>query len=114
MKYYEQPNYTGLGDTLDVDDDRHELFQKQYDERGFDDTELWSLDGSLIRYLYPRLIALQKIQKELHEPTKYDIKLQNVIDQFKIILEDDTFVNESNMVKQALTDFIEITNGIWY
>jgi len=113
-KYYEQPGYLGLGDTLDINDKRHKQYQKQYDERGFDDTELWSLDGSLIRYLYPRLIALEEIQKTQHEQTEYNNNLRDVIKQFKFILEDDTFVNKPEVIKKALTDFIKITDGIWY
>ncbi len=49
------PNYHGFVHTLDPGDDRIEKYKKQLSEQGFDDTELWSLDHTIIRFIYPRL-----------------------------------------------------------
>ena len=43
------------------DDDRWELYRKQRLERGFDNTELWSLDHTIIKFCYPRMKAFREI-----------------------------------------------------
>ena len=43
----------GLTDEFGVGDS--EGYAKQRQERGFDDTELWSLDGTILRFALPRL-----------------------------------------------------------
>ena len=39
----------------DVSPDRAEEYKKQRIERGFDDTELWNLDTTILRFVLPRL-----------------------------------------------------------
>lgn len=41
-------------------DKRQEKWKKQRKKRGFDDTELWSLDQSLAMHILPRLKAFRK------------------------------------------------------
>ena len=49
------PNYHGYAHTLDPDDPRVEVYSKQRSVQGFDDSELWNLDETLIKLIYPRL-----------------------------------------------------------
>ncbi|MCQ2125604.1 MAG: hypothetical protein MJZ25_15625 [Fibrobacter sp.] len=44
----------GAGDTTD---DRFKGWRKQRLERGFDDTELWNLDNTIMNFILPRLKA---------------------------------------------------------
>lgn len=57
-------NYYGCANELPSGDERLELYEKQREERGFDDTETWSLDNSLFQYLHPRLKRLVEIRKK--------------------------------------------------
>lgn len=44
----------------DCSDDRFEGWKQQRIERGFDDTELWNLDGTILSFIIPRLKAFRK------------------------------------------------------
>src|ERR1035437_1925660 len=48
-------NYYGYAYNLPKDDDRLKEFKLQRNERGFDDTETWSLYSSIAYYTLPRL-----------------------------------------------------------
>ena len=49
-----------LARQLKNDDERLETFKRQRIERGFDDTELWNLDTTLLKFLLPRLKEFKK------------------------------------------------------
>lgn len=40
-------------DTLDADDPRIPLYKQQQEERGFDNSELWSLDITIANFILP-------------------------------------------------------------
>lgn len=46
---------------LSETDSRKEEYKKQRIERGFDDTELWNLDLTILRFILPRLKAFKDI-----------------------------------------------------
>jgi hypothetical protein len=48
-----------------IDSPKQKLWKKQRKDRGFDDTEIWNLDTSMFLWLYPRLEAILKINKDL-------------------------------------------------
>lgn len=48
-----------LSKTISKTDKRQKKWTKQRKERGFDDTELWNLDCTLIKFLIPRLKAFK-------------------------------------------------------
>lgn len=52
-------NYTAYATKLKFTDDRLPGYLKQIEERGFDNTELWSLDFQVICFLLPRLNLLK-------------------------------------------------------
>ena len=45
---------------LKEDDERKEIFKKQRLERGFDETELWNLDTTILKFILPRLKAFKE------------------------------------------------------
>ena len=53
-------NDHGFSHTLDQNDDRQIVFTKQREVRGFDQTELWSLDVALAKHVLPRLAAFRE------------------------------------------------------
>ena len=51
MSLVPQPPASLLSENIAKKDKRHALFRQQREQRGFDDTELWDLDTTLVRYL---------------------------------------------------------------
>lgn len=49
-------------DFLEIDDKRIPRYQQQIEERGWDDTQLWQLDKTIIRFALPRIKRLKEIQ----------------------------------------------------
>ena len=61
------PKYIGVPNInftlIDEADDREEKYKAQRIERGFDNSELWSLDYTIARFIHPRLV---EFKKDLH------------------------------------------------
>ena len=49
---------------IDDTDDRWEEYTKQRLERGFDNSELWNLEGTIAKFVYPRLEAFYEDAKK--------------------------------------------------
>ena len=70
MKKSKSPkSYYGYAYSVGAVDKRFPKWKKQRKKRGFDDTETWSLDVTICKYLVPRLkrfrkIAVRKISKK--------------------------------------------------
>jgi hypothetical protein len=61
-------NYYGSAFDKDLKKDKRQpKWKKQRGSAGFDDTELWSLDVTLLLFLYPRLKKLVKIRAKTFE-----------------------------------------------
>lgn len=69
-------NYYGGAHSIDLNDERQEEWKKQREERGFDNTELWNFDVTVIRYLTPRLQVFKEISP--HHPVCF-----NSLDEWK-------------------------------
>lgn len=82
-----------LSDSIDSDDERQLTFYKQRIERGFDDTELWNLDSTILKFILPRLKAFKESTNG-HPATFETLDdwkhcLQKMIDSIESIIEDD-------------------------
>lgn len=51
----------GYSKNLSDDDPRKKIFSKQRKERGFDDSECWSLDITIAKFITPRLKNFREI-----------------------------------------------------
>lgn len=57
---------TYYGCALEINDPKRlEEFQEQRKERGFDDSETWSLDITIVKFMLPRLKRLIEIEKKI-------------------------------------------------
>lgn len=68
------------------------FFQRRF--RGFDDTETWSLDYTLYKWLLPRLIRFKELNigwpdSQYKTFEDWNNELQDRIDQLKLIVEDE-------------------------
>jgi hypothetical protein len=58
MKY--PTDYLGLANELPKNDKRHKQFKEQRELRGWDSTELWSLDSTIYKFLITRLTVFRE------------------------------------------------------
>ena len=76
-------NYYGCVDSLSKDDPRLETYKSQRETRGFDDTEVWSLDIAMFSFLHPRLRRLIELRRKtfgVNERTDELEKLCKILD----------------------------------
>lgn len=77
-------------------DERKKEWQKQRIERGFDNTELWNLNYTMMKFMYPRIKAFREAFAGypgcLNSEKEWEDILDKILDAFDIFLnkEDDT------------------------
>ena len=85
------------------DDERTEDYRNQRIERGFDNSELWSLDATIAKFILPRLKAF----RECHcgypgnlSDEKWNEILDKMIIAFDIYLNDDDLINSEEIIRK--------------
>lgn len=107
----------GCADELPEDDSRHVVYSQQRKSRGFDDTELWSLDISMAEFILPRLKAYRDLMKQrtifaIEDEVNDMIAAFEIIctDNFKARFEDEP---EFEVVRRGLKAFSEYYLALW-
>ena len=97
-------------------DDRWDEFKEQRLERGFDNSETWSLDRTISRFIEPRL----RVFKELHigypssmTEEEWNEILDKMLRAFELINKDDTY-EHGEEVKEGLDLFREYFFSLWW
>lgn len=117
IKYLGIPN---ICFSLTEKDDKREVeLSKQRIERGFDDSETWSLKNTIARFIIPRLERYQEIANDF---LKRDDELVNEIDSFLTAMklierENGVFLfnkEEDEQVKKGLDVFPKIFFSLWW
>ena len=99
----------------DANDEREELFTKQRIERGFDDSETWSLDGTFSEFMLPRLERYREITKGMFiERDDFNQKIDELIESLKIHVESNGYISEREKIMNGLKHFPEIFLGLWW
>ncbi len=100
---------------LKIKDPRRNLYRQQRKERGFDNSELWSLDMTIIEFTLPRLKAFRDYTKSF--PIDDDIKSfqdwQLIIDKMIYGMEkyiDDTWDTEA---VEGIDLFLKYFRHLW-
>jgi hypothetical protein len=94
-------------------DDREEFFKEQRMTRGFDNTELWNFDCTILNFIIPRLEAFIGITPCHTEEEKKELNM--ILDIFKIKIEEfNLTVEEDEKYDEALNLFIKHFKGLWY
>jgi hypothetical protein len=90
VKYLGVPNI--CFSITDKDDKREAKFKKQRIKRGFDDSETWNLDNTIVNFVLPRL----KVFEETTVGCPYSLtdkkwhnKLKKMIRAFELLADDD-------------------------
>jgi len=103
----------------DKNDKREEKFIKQRIERGFDDSETWSLRDTIANFIIPRLERYQEITNDF---LNRDEELINDIDCFlkamELVSRDDgacVFTeDEEKQMQDGLDKFPKIFMSLWW
>ncbi len=114
-KYIKNKSYYGLINGLPKSDDRIPELKKQYKERGFDDTEIWSLYNSIARYVLPRLKRFREIHGDYPAnltAEEWNKILDKMIKAFELISED-TLFEFKDEVEEGLSLFRIYFFDLW-
>lgn len=107
---------------IDSTHDRWEDYKKQRLERGFDSSELWNLDSTIAKFVYPRLKAFYNDGDMVGYPgrlteNKWNDILKSMIKAFDIIVNKniiDFTEKERKQVNNGLRLFAEYFFDLWH
>jgi len=117
IKYLGVPNI--CFSLIKKDDKREELFSKQRVERGFDDSETWSLRDTIANFIIPRLEAYENIANDfLVRDKKLIDEIQLFLSAMKLITKDNGACllsdEEWEEVDKGLKAFENIFMSLWW
>lgn len=105
---------------VDEEDSRWEEYEKQRLQRGFDDSETWNLDGTITKFIYPRLIAFIEDTKKLEcHPGSIPFDtwigiLEDMSKGFELMSQDNEKTeDEDKIIEKALDLFREHFHQLW-
>ena len=105
---------------IDETDDRWGEYTKQRLERGFDDSETWSLDGTISKFIYPRLKVFLEDTKHLScHPAGIDFDewisiLERMVKGFELLSLDEVKTNDEDVIiEEALDLFRKHFHSLW-
>lgn len=109
------PAYCGLLKKLKLSDSRLPDYVKQWEETGFDGTEIWNLDCTIIEFVYPRLQFLMEMREG--DLTKlYTRQIRQILKGFEIYRQEGySYWNrkKNNTIKVSLTLFADLFSSFW-
>lgn len=107
-----------LAGELPATDERLELFAKQRTERGFDDTETWSLATTIAAFVLPRLRRFREVSNghpSRKSEAEWDSDLDEMIWALQQIIDNDTWsFEEPERVATALRKFGDNYLDLWW
>lgn len=105
---------------IDENDDRWEEFKRERLERGFDESELWNLDATIAKFIYPRLKAFADdiigVPAGLTEQDWKEI-LMKMVKAFELLTDDEIGgwfdKDQERLIEDGLNEFIKYFNHLW-
>ena len=105
---------------VDPDDDRWEEYTRQRLERGFDISETWSLDGTISKFIYPRLQAfIEDVKKIGCYPASMTFDewikiLDDMLKGFELLVSDEVKTeDEEKIIEHSLDLFRKYFFSLW-
>lgn len=102
-----------------ADDKREMIFRQQRIERGFDDSETWSLRYTIASFIIPRLERYQEVAKGFlkREPELVD-NIEVFLKAMKLVVREDKgevlSADEENQIEQGLELFPKVFMTLWW
>jgi hypothetical protein len=119
IKYIDVPNI--CFSLTDSNDDREPKYAEQRKERGFDDSETWSLTDTIGNFILPRLIRFNEVNNGYpHGLTmrKWRNKVKLMITAFTLIVRDEGIriytAKEEEQIEKGLNAFREYFMHLWW
>jgi len=125
-KVNKDPRYLGIPNinfSLGYNKEKEEEYHKQRMDNGFDDSETWSLDYTIARFIYPRLKRFKEltigIPAGLSEQEWYDI-LDTMLDGFHLAATDDNTETpeeekeRTEIIQKSLDLFAKYFFDLWW
>lgn len=100
-------------------DERWDEYKAQRLERGFDDSELWSLDMTIAKFIYPRLKAFAEHCGSTPSTLKdeeWNIILDDMLKAFEIIINPEKFPwsdEDNKIIVKGLDLFRSYFFALW-
>lgn len=112
------PKYIGVPNICfsltDDDDDREDEFSKQRIKTGFDDSETWSLDGTISNFIIPRLERFIEITDGMHKDDEdFTNDCRKLLKSLKMKAADVNCFDEDEY-KEGIELFPKIFDGLWW
>lgn len=103
---------------IDETDSRWETYTKQRLERGFDSSELWNLDATIAKFIYPRLKVFAENADGCHPSDvtqeEWNDILKRMVNGFELLSSDRMKSDEEAQLEDdALDLFAQWFNGLW-
>lgn len=109
---------------INKDDERFEVYKKQRLERGFDDSELWSLDCTIAEFIAPRIKAFKEAAAQIGDhpfnvtEQEWQTILEEMVEGFEIYPEHFHWAAEESennwkKVHKALSHFHKYFFTLW-
>lgn len=104
---------------IDESDERWEKFKQQRLEQGFDETETWSLDSTIARFIYPRLKCFYNDGEMIGYPANLSANewrdiVKGMLDGFELIVtKDNPTKEEDEIINQGLDLFRKYFFALW-
>jgi hypothetical protein len=113
------PQTLGYASEIDPADPRQEVWAKQREERGFDNTELWNLDATIARFLAPRLRAFKAVNggyPPILTWEEWGAELDKMALAFETIAADIVVPApvEQQRIEEGLDSFRKYFHHLWY
>ena len=117
FKYMQIPNI--CFSLTDADDKREMEFKKQRLERGFDDSETWSLRDTIANFVIPRLERYEEISKDfLNRDDELVAEIECFLNAMKLVARDKGSLiltkEEEKQMWKGLENFPKIFMSLWW
>ena len=102
--------------------EKDDLEEKWRNHEIYDESEMWSLDYTLACIILPRLKRLKENKNgypsELESPEQWDTIMENMIQAFELIVNDDSYPNGNSLehkktIEYGLKLFGEYFQSLW-
>lgn len=110
-------NFTRISEN----DRRWDELMEQRLDHGFDESELWSLDGTIAKFIYPRLVEFKLMENRfgqfpdhLQNMEEWNTILDEMIEGFRLLADDGRkSERELEIENTALKRFVENFSHLW-
>jgi hypothetical protein len=102
--------------------EKDEIDEKWRKHEIYDESEMWSLDGTITEFVYPRLIELKKVKhgypSELKDEHEWNAIMDKMIRAFEIMHNDERYPNGYDKKLQGEVDeglklFAQYFQSLW-